>query len=294
MTGFSSKSVTISTENGQLLELTLTLKALNARFLEVHCKLPYALGNLETDIIKRLKSKLVRGTIYCTIQISTPHVLKNKVIPVLPVVESYIKTLSVIQERFDIPGELNLSDLIHLPHIFEFSEVIIDPHTARELYDTLDLLADDLMNTRLAEGKALESDIKGQVDSLRELIREVESKVGTATQERKDQVISHVKVLFQEGPNELRDQQLQLVRLQLNRYELNEEIVRFAAHLESFAGVLETLELEKGKKLDFFTQELFREINTIGSKAVTAEIGNLAISIKVGLEKIREQLQNVL
>lgn len=107
-------------------------------------------------------------------------------------------------------------------------------------------------------------------------------------------MLGQVGTLFQEAPSEIRDQQIQLLQIQLSRHEINEEIVRFGAHLGTFKAVMALPDYEKGKKLDFITQELFREINTIGSKAINAEIGNFAISVKVELEKIREQLQNIL
>lgn len=152
MTGFSNKNILVGQTTDHPLELMLTVKSLNARFLEVNCKLPYALTHLETEIIKRFKAKLTRGTIYVTIQASNPSALKANLAPAFTMVENYMKALSSIQQRFNIAGTLTISDLIHLPHIFEFPELLVDQETAREILAALDDCAEGLIKTRKTEG----------------------------------------------------------------------------------------------------------------------------------------------
>lgn len=296
MTGFSNKTVTISCPSTPL-ELTCTLKSLNARFIEVNCKLPYALTHLETEIIKRVKVQLTRGTIYVIIHVNNPQALKADIAPSFHVIEGYLKALKDIQKRYDLPGSLTLNDLIHLPHIFELPELLIDQAASQEILQIIDNLAEDLLETRLKEGAALEQDINAHLCCVKDLVKQLEEKAVVVAQERKDQMLAQLtqlETLFAGNSAETHDQQVQLLQLQLHRHEITEELVRCNAHVENFYAVLSSAGCEKGKKLDFILQELSREINTVGSKAGRAEIANLAIQIKVELEKIREQVQNVL
>ncbi len=294
MTGFSSKTMMVGRSMGAPFEITLMLKSLNARFFEATCRIPHALTHLETEIIKRLKAKLVRGTVYATLQVSNPNSLKAKLVPAFNIVEGYIDALNAIQQRFAITGSLTVSDLVGLPHVWEFGELSVGQEVTNEILACVDNLADELLTCRIAEGAQLEKDILCRLHIITDILALLEEKVAIALQERKDGMYVQIAALFQELPSELRDHQLQLMQMQLAKNELNEEVVRFAAHLANMKEFINTPILEKGKRLDFITQELFREANTIGSKASNAEIGNLAISIKVELEKIREQVQNVL
>jgi len=106
-------------------------------------------------------------------------------------------------------------------------------------------------------------------------------------------MLTQFKTLLKGSPSDIRDQGLQSLYVQLGKYEINEELVRFEAHIDNLQKTLNATKIEKGKKIDFITQELFREINTLSAKANDAKVSSLAISIKLELEKIREQGQNI-
>ncbi len=294
MTGFSTKTITITRDNAEALEIILMLKSLNAKFLEVNARLPFPLTHLETEIIKHFKAKLIRGTLYLTIQVTNPGALKAELEPAYTIVESYLKTLNKIQEKFKIPGTITISDLLALPHIFEFPEMLIDDQTSALVLKAVDDLAEELMKTRSAEGTSLEKDLMARIKRIHENMVDLEKAAAESAQQRKDQMFATFEAAMAQEPSENRDAQLQLLNAQLVRYEINEEVVRFKSHLANLEKTITSPEFEKGKKLDFTIQELFREINTLGSKAGSAEVGSLAISIKLELEKIREQVQNIL
>ncbi len=294
MTGFSIKTITLVQKNGEALEMTLMLKSLNAKFLEINTKLPFALTHIETDIIKKIKSKLIRGTIYITIQVANPSALKTELQPAYSIVESYLSALNKLQKHFNIPGTITISDFLVLPHIFEFPENLIDPETSSNVLNAIDELADSLMKTRIVEGASMEVDIKTRISRIHELLTKLEACAEEVARQRKDQLLVTFAPTITQEPSEARDAQLQLLNTQLVRYDINEEVVRFSTHLKNLQATIEGPGLEKGKKLDFTTQELFREINTLTSKSSNAEVGSLAIAIKIELEKIREQVQNIL
>ncbi|GAF67458.1 unnamed protein product, partial [marine sediment metagenome] len=104
MTGFSVKNVIIKRSSGGPLDATLVLKSLNARYFEVLCKLPFALTHLETEIIKFLKVKLIRGTVFVNVQINNPSALKSSLKPSKDVVANYVNIINDIKSEFDLPG----------------------------------------------------------------------------------------------------------------------------------------------------------------------------------------------
>lgn len=294
MTGFSTMTICVPRENAEPLVMNLSLKSLNGRFFEATCRLPYALSHLETELVKRLKKELIRGTVYATVQVTNPSALKAQLTPSYCIVENYLKALGKLQNNFDIPGHVTIQDIMQLPHIFEFPETIVDEAASNAILEAFDVLAHELKEARLAEGTQLQHDIIKRVEHMRELLTHIEKGATLAAQQRKDQLMSTFNTTLENLPTETRDQQLHVLYTQLGRYEVHEELVRFATHLESLRTIVEsTTSLEKGKKLDFTTQELFREINTLTSKVNNAEVSSLAIAIKLELEKIREQVQNI-
>lgn len=294
MTGFSNKTASINLKNGTCLVLTCMLKSLNARFIEINCKLPYALMSLETEFIKRIKHILVRGTVYLTIHVQNPQVLKMEIVPSNHIVGSYLKILRDLQKFYDLPGTITITELMHLPQVFETSELIADETISKEILDIIDGLTQNLQSIRAAEGSVLEEDIIKRLVVVEEILKNLKLKAVIVAQDRKEYMIQQLEAVIKNSISDIRDQQMQLLDLQLNRYDITEELTRSTAHIEKFSQVLNAACLEKGKKLDFILQELFREFNTICSKAARAEISDLAIDGKVELEKIREQVQNIL
>ena len=295
MTGFATKNITIGGDvrTAEPVRLTLMLKSLNAKFFETTCKLPFALAHLETEIVKHLREKFIRGSLQFFIQTSQAGALKQPG-PAFELAENYVNGLRIIQQRLGLPGEITIADLVHLPHVFEQNDVAIDDKTAREIVHAVDELADLLMQARTDEGASMEADICERIVRIESIFDVLKRRAVIAIQNKKDHAMASFEAVFAQKPGELRDQQLQLLQIQLGRYEINEEIVRFAAHLDNLRATIADPTREKGKKIDFILQELFREINTIGSKANDSELSASVIAIKVELEKIREQAQNIL
>jgi uncharacterized protein (TIGR00255 family) len=294
MTGFCTKNITLTTPQGERVECTLLLKSLNGKLFEISCKFPFVLMHLEHEIIKKLKAKLVRGSVYMVAQISNPASLKTAVVFSPQIVEQYIGILSDLKKRYDLQGQLTVSDLIHLPNIFSFHEEFVDHEVAATVLKAIDELADQMMAVRAQEGAQLEVDLLQRLAAIKTLFAEVETRAVDVIKMRREQLLENAQTLIAQQSSEARDSQLAALQVQLNRFEVNEEIVRFKTHGESLAKTIADKATEKGKKIDFLLQELFREINTLTAKANDAAISTLAISIKIELEKAREQAQNVL
>src|SRR5579859_5179826 len=126
MTGFASKSVAISLENGAQSTVTVNVKSLNSRYFETTFKMPHYVSSLETDLLQILKAKLKRGHIFYTLNLSTSHIAKGAVEPSFDVIQSYLSAIQKVQDKFHISGAISISELIQLPNVFLFEEKNID------------------------------------------------------------------------------------------------------------------------------------------------------------------------
>lgn len=293
MTGFSSRSTQLSFNNTSV-QITLTLKSLNSRFFETNCKLPYSLTSLETELIKIFKTYLIRGSIFFTVHLSNPSVFKSAVMPSLTMVHNYLTALDEIQKKFNLPGQLSITDVVNLPHIFEIPEQIPTPETMQAFMELIKQLVNDLVKVRQEEGAALQNDLEACLHKMHQCITELEPRALHMIEQKKEALLQQLKAL-QEAITALpeKEQPLALIASQLDKLTIHEEIFRFKTHLKKFEEILASSEQEKGKQLDFTLQELLREANTMLAKSIDAHVSALAIALKVEIEKAREQVQNI-
>jgi uncharacterized protein (TIGR00255 family) len=291
MTGFASKTFTLPTD-AEAVSITISIKSLNSRFFESTFKLPYALSFLETDLLQLCKSKLTRGHIFFNINISNPNAFKAAVEPSKSVVQSYLAAITTIKKSFKVGGEITIAELIQLPNIFAMEEKGVDSKTKKTIIDATNEVLEELLKVRAAEGSALKKDIEKRCVVLTKAINELEKISNKVMTDRKKAINQQLKD-FGSDKSELADSQRAALYNELNKIDIHEEIVRFQNHLHNLKNLLQTADVEKGKRIDFTLQELSREINTVAAKGSDASMGALAINVKVELEKIREQIQNV-
>lgn len=292
MTGFASKSVQLPNKADETPStITINIKSLNSRFFETTFKMPNYVSILETEIVQVLKTKLKRGHIFFNLNISNNHLTKGTIEPSLDIVRGYIEATHKIQEKFHLGGALSLNDVLHLPNVFAIEEKNLDDQLKELIISTTQQVLEELINVRKNEGQALEKDLIQRSAVIEQEIRSVEQISEKIMQERKEAISKELHALNNQAePTEA--QRLALYN-ELNKIDIHEEIVRFKTHLAAIQKILKGTEQENGKRIDFTLQELSREINTIAAKSSDANIGSLAINIKVELEKIREQAQNI-
>jgi uncharacterized protein (TIGR00255 family) len=267
----------------------LEIKSYNNRYLDIVVNMPSALGPLEKKIRDFMLSRVLRGRVEITLRFREfkedirVHLDKNTV-------HMYMEALSGLLEEAGIKEGVQLSHLLRMEGILK-TEHLRDPERYWDiLLPLLEKTYTDFEETRISEGDATFTDIKEQVDKIRDQVL----KIKECAPELEDQIKESIKQRFQEllgnGIDENRIYSETAVLL--IKYSINEELVRMNSHLSSFldaahgAGVI-------GKKLDFICQELNREINTIGSKSVMLPVSQAVIEIKDSLEKVREQLRNI-
>jgi len=291
MTGFATTTFILIRDN-EKSTITMNLKTLNTRFFETTCKFPLALFHLETKIIKNLKKKLRRGHIYFTIYVSNPSIFQRTINPALSTIKEYANAINQIKQELSITEPLSLKDLLHLPNIFNIEEKGVDKESEQLILDTIDNLINEIIVVRTQEGKTIAQDVNERIKLIKQNMVIIEELAKKILEQQKIKVHT---ILQEIGADEnmLVEAQKNALYTTLDKIDIHEEIIRFKSHLHNLAQNITTDEIEKGKRLDFTLQELGREINTITAKCSDAKISTHAINIKVEIEKIREQIQNV-
>ncbi len=292
MTGFGTSTRSIPVKDS-MVYVTINLKTLNSRFFESTCKLPYSLTELETRVLKIFKEKLLRGTIYFTIHVHNPSLLKGTVTPSIDMIKQYISAINEIKKDTQIEGSIEINDVISLPHIFEIPEEMLPKQSIEELLKGVDDVINQVIATRTQEGQSLLKDLEQRASLMQQAMAAIEPRAAEVIAEKKQTILNTINTLPYQEPSENKEQHLLILYGQLDKLDIHEEIVRFTIHLSHFNQVLHNDSPEKGKKLDFILQEMFREVNTINAKCNDSQISQSAIAIKVELEKAREQVQNI-
>ena len=292
MTGFATKTITTSIADGVQTDITLNAKSLNSRYFEANCKMPSTFLSLETTIIGILKKGLIRGKVYFTVHISNPGAFEAPAEPALNVVKGYVDAIERIKKTHNLSGDITLADIIQLPHVFEVPDSPVNEATKEKILNAVRVVTDDLIKERLREGKNLADDLIERANVMQTTIDKIEKEAVIHLENRK-QILQ--EKLEQAGmtDEELEEAKRAMIYAELDKLDINEEIVRFKSHVKNLLEIINSSNTEKGKQLDFTLQELFRETNTIAAKCNNASISNKAIAIKVELEKSREMAQNV-
>ena len=281
MTGYGKAEIQFENKN-----YVLELRSLNSKGLEINARMPVHLREIEIQLKKSIREFLIRGKIDINLNIDNMGESNAKIINVASV-NHYMEQLKSIEDgnRLEL-----LKIALKLPDIFK-TEVESFEEAEIELIETLLKKAvNALIGFRTDEGKILESEFKKRLKNLEELSEEVEIVDPERNTKIKEKLQSALDSLEVEVDQNRFEQELIYY---LEKYDITEEKVRLKNHIDYFKNNLDD-DISNGKKLGFIAQEIGREINTIGSKANHANLQKLVIQMKDELEKIKEQLLNVL
>ena len=276
-------------------EMTVEIKTVNHRFLDLSCRLPRALSFAEDAVRKQMSSSLRRGhadvnVTYQNLRRDAREVRLDEGL-VLQYKEALLSARQIARnERSSIRDE-NVEWIIQQPDVLTVTVKEEDQEAVLSLLnDTMAEALGDVIAMREKEGAALKADLAfhlGEVARLWDAIAGLAPEVPKAYQEK---LLARLREL---GVNGVDEQRLaQEVALMADRCAVDEELSRLVSHISQMRETLEA-DGESGRRLDFLTQELNREANTIGSKASDAEITKLVVAMKGEIEKLREQVQNV-
>lgn len=273
-------------------ELTVELKGVNHRFLDISLRLPRILSCMEDTIRKVLNARLSRGHIDVYVNYRNTRTDSKTVQVDTQLATAYVTAARAIPTSLGLEDDLTLASVLRLPDVTEIVAADEDTDALIALAEeATDAAVSALETMRLAEGARLQSALKAGVDNMaayREQIMErapfVVEDYRKKLNERIEQVLSDTEIDRARLATE--------VALFADRACIDEEIVRLGSHIVQFNAYL-TADEPIGRKMDFIIQEMNRECNTIGSKANDAELTNVVLLCKAEIEKLREQIQNV-
>ncbi len=292
MTGFSISEADLVNDIGEHLNLTIEIKTLNARFFESSCRLPSSLGHLEHNIISRCKKQLIRGRTFLTVRVGSSGISLEKVVPSMDIAQDYIHVVGQIKEKFQLPGDITLSDFLRLPNLFVLEKGGIKPDQEKAFLESLDQTLAMLIENRRKEGESLEQDLRIRFTNCAVIIKTINGLAAEELYKRKIEV-QEALISVEQGDEYAKRRLEELYKI-LDKIDVHEEVTRFQSHLKAIGELFDDERYDKGRRLDFILQELMREINTITAKCSNYPITAAAVDIKVELEKAREQTQNIL
>lgn len=271
----------------------IEMRSVNNRYLDVQIKLPRSLNALEPRIKKSVQDGFSRGRIDVFITRSSGESTPFKFSVDFERAEQYIGVLRELKARFSLPGEVDLSLINALPDIIGKEEVTEDMESVWTLLSAgIGQAVASLRTMREQEGESLAGDIAGRLKAIDELVSAIRIRTPQVVEQARSRMTEALERILKEQPDPARV--AQEIALLAERTDVTEEITRLGSHGGQFLALLRGTGREPvGRKLDFLIQEMGREVNTIASKALDAEISLQVVTIKAELEKIREQVQNI-
>ena len=289
MTGFGSGT---ATKDG--ITCTVEIKSVNARFLDLFIRSPKQINPFESIIRGLVQDRITRGKVEVSVSIQDAGE-RPKTFTINSVLRKQIQELLVQEEFYDDPKKVPLQAVNSISNewIQQQDTPIAEDVLSEIVQESTNQALDALITMRTVEGKHIEQDLLSRITTLENIIKSIdENKAGAVEAYRE-----HIKGKIQEYLVSLEasiseDRFLQEIALLADKTDITEEIVRFTSHVVQLKNTLVD-ENSIGRKVDFILQEMNREVNTIGSKAMDSSITEFVVQLKCELEKIREQVQNV-
>ena len=281
MTGFGKSVVTLPGK-----KITIEIKSLNSKGVDLNVRIPSSLREKELSMRNHVAKALKRGKIDLSVYVESTGGERSAQLNT-PVIEAYMAQLKSIADGENVDL---LQMALRLPESIQTERETIDETTASAIMSGLEEAVGTLQDFRLTEGQALAQDFEQRIQTIGQLMETVKTKDQERIPSVRARLLKALEDLAQTVDQNRFEQELVYY---LEKYDITEEIVRLSNHLKYFTTTMNSDE-SNGKKLGFITQEMGREINTIGSKANDAALQQLVVQMKDELEKIKEQVLNVL
>ena len=289
MTGFGSGT---ATKDG--ITCTVEIKSVNARFLDLFIRSPKQINPFESIIRGLVQDRITRGKVEVSVSIQDVGE-RPKTFTINSVLRKQIQELLVQEEFYDDPKKVPLQAVNSISNewIQQQDTPIAEDVLSEIVQESTNQALDALITMRTVEGKHIEQDLLSRITTLENIIKSIDENKSGA----EDAYREHIKGKIQEYLVSLEasiseDRFLQEIALLADKTDITEEIVRFTSHVVQLRNTLADTN-SIGRKVDFILQEMNREVNTIGSKAMDSSITEFVVQLKCELEKIREQVQNV-
>lgn len=288
MTGFGRGEI-----KKEDFEVVAEVRSVNNRYLDVQVRLPRSFSHLENEVKALVKNYVTRGRLNIFVNLkSNQEEISNGLTINQDVARIYWTLLKALKRELKIPGRLKLEHLLHFSDVITYDE---DSHADdghwQAIEAALTMALEQLQQMRQQEGEQLANDLRQRINLLTAKIARIEAIASQRSNEELEKLRQKIQEILND--TEIEASRLETeIALMINRMDVTEECVRFRSHNTLFLEILKSEEAS-GRKMNFLLQEMTREANTIGAKALQAEIAHLVVDIKEEIEKIREQVQNI-
>ncbi len=287
MTGFGKAEFELNNK-----KFTIEIKSLNSKQVDINTRIPAIYREKDIEIRKELSDKLERGKIDFNIYVESLGDESNSKINE-PILRSYFKQLSKISAELNLATDhTTLQTALRLPDVVKTEYQTIDEEEWNVILENIRKSIADIDKFRAQEGDALKIDILKSIELIQSLLVQIEPFEGQRIEALRTRLTENLDKLSLNGNVDQNRFEQELI-FYLEKLDINEEKVRLANHCEYFKDTVAE-PVPTGKKLAFISQEIGREINTIGSKANNTEIQRIVVQMKDYLERVKEQLLNVL
>lgn len=286
MTGYGRGLVC---EDGR--EMTVEVKSVNHRFLDVSFRLARPIAFLDDAVRTGVAERLGRGHVDVFVNYVNHREDARRVHVDMQLAKAYRQAAGELSEALGVKNDLPLSDYMNMPDVLTVEASEEDQDAVRALFmRALNLALDDLTAMRKREGNSLRGDMMKKLDAIDGLRESIATRAPTVVEEYRAKLSQRLSALLSGDIDEARF--ATEVAIFADRAAIDEELVRLSSHIAQLRATAE-LDEPVGRKLDFLVQELNREVNTIGSKASDAQIAGCVVAAKGEIEKLREQVQNI-
>ncbi|MDU6409529.1 MAG: YicC/YloC family endoribonuclease [Yersiniaceae bacterium] len=263
------------------------LRSVNQRYLETYIRLPEQFRGLEPVIRERIRARLTRGKIECNLRFELDPGAQSSLVLNEKLAKQLVEAANWVKMQSD-EGEINPVDILRWPGVMSAEEQDLDAISA-ELLSALDGALDDFIVARESEGAALKSLIEQRLEGVSAEVTKVRAQMPNILQWQRERLVSKLEEAEVQLENNRLEQELVLMA---QRVDVAEELDRLEAHVKETHKILKKEEAV-GRRLDFMMQEFNRESNTLASKSINADVTTSAIELKVLIEQMREQIQNI-
>lgn len=286
MTGFGRSEIE---KDGVLL--VTEIRSVNHKYCEISLRLPKWLTHFEASVRALLQRRILRGKLSVAVTWNGDGGSASLALAE-DVADRYVRLLQALKARYNLSDEIDLKTLVSFPDLLSPERTPVDDEASWKLVEEgVSKAIDDVISMKDAEGASLKEELKNRALGLLEHVETIQARAPLRVQEARDKLRTRIADLLQGG--EVPEERLALeVVIFADKLDCTEECVRLRAHVKHFVTLLDSDELA-GRKLNFLLQEMNREANTMGAKALDVEIVNHVVSVKDEIEKLREQVQNV-
>jgi uncharacterized protein (TIGR00255 family) len=287
MTGFGKSSAEFAGK-----KVTIELRSLNSKSLDLNLRIPYIYKEKEAELRSEISKQAERGKIDATIFIESTQETATAIIN-KPLAKKYYKELQSLSKELNEKNTDLFSLILKMPEVLksEKETLVLDEKEWKQVRAAFDKAIHEFQKFRSDEGKSLGKELKNRIDIIGNHLKEIADTDSRRIKNIRKRIEKSLEELIESGKIDKNRLEQELI-FYIEKLDISEEKLRLKTHLDYFLKTMK--EPSGGRKLGFISQEIGREINTIGSKANNADIQKLVVQMKDELEKIKEQLLNVL